>query len=89
MRAGRVAHSHLAQRAPAERLVEVVRDICGIHAQVMGSADLLQMQQTVDAVYVDPALMDYAVRVVSATRQPAAVGLRDLALFYLGSQRHQ
>ena len=40
MRAGRLARSHLAQRAPAERLVEVVRDICGIHAQVMGSAEL-------------------------------------------------
>lgn len=40
MRAGRVARSHLAQRVPAERLVEVVRDICGIHAQVMGSAEL-------------------------------------------------
>jgi MoxR-like ATPase len=49
--------------------------------QVMGSADLLQMQRTVDAVYVDPALMDYAVRVVTATRQPAAVGLRDLARY--------
>jgi winged helix DNA-binding protein len=40
VRAGRVARSHLAQRVPAERLVEVVRDICGIHAQVMGSAEL-------------------------------------------------
>ena len=28
------------ERAPAERLVEVVRDVCGIHAQVMGSAEL-------------------------------------------------
>ena len=40
MRAGRLARSHLARRAPAERLIEVVRDICGIHAQVMGSAEL-------------------------------------------------
>jgi MoxR-like ATPase len=49
--------------------------------QVMGSADLLQMQQAVDAVYVDPSLMEYAVRVVTATRQPATVGLRDLARY--------
>ncbi len=49
--------------------------------QVMDSSDLLQMQQAVDAVYVDPALMDYAVRVVNATRQPATVGLRDLARY--------
>ena len=40
IRAGRVARNHLAERAPAERLVEVVRDVCGIHAQVMGSAEL-------------------------------------------------
>jgi Winged helix DNA-binding domain len=36
----RLVRSHLAERAPAERLVEVVRDVCGIHAQVMGSAEL-------------------------------------------------
>ena len=36
----RLARSHLVERAPAERLVEVVRDVCGIHAQVMGSAEL-------------------------------------------------
>jgi hypothetical protein len=37
---GRLARSHLTARAPAESLVEVVRDVCGIHAQVMGSAEL-------------------------------------------------
>ena len=40
IRACRRASNHLAERAPAERLVEVVRDVCGIHAQVMGSAEL-------------------------------------------------
>jgi hypothetical protein len=40
IRAGRLARNHLAERAPAERLVDVVRDVCGIHAQVMGSAEL-------------------------------------------------
>ncbi len=40
VRARRLARSHLAQRAPAVRLVDVVRDVCGIHAQVMGSAEL-------------------------------------------------
>ena len=49
--------------------------------QVMTSAELLQMQQVVDAVYVDPSLMDYAVRVVNATRHPASVGLRDLTRY--------
>ena len=40
VRAGRFARSHLAARAPADALVEVVRDVCGIHAQVLGSAEL-------------------------------------------------
>lgn len=40
MRAGRLARSHLSERAPAGRLVEVVRGLCGLHAQVMGSAEL-------------------------------------------------
>ena len=40
VRARRLARSHLAERAPAKDLVEVVRDVCGIHAQVMGSAEL-------------------------------------------------
>jgi Winged helix DNA-binding domain len=35
-----VARSHLLEPAPRERLAEVVRDVCGIHAQVMGSAEL-------------------------------------------------
>jgi hypothetical protein len=30
----------LTERAPATALIEVVRDVCGIHAQVMGSAEL-------------------------------------------------
>jgi hypothetical protein len=37
---GRLARSHLAERAAADRLTAVVRDTCGIHAQVMGSAEL-------------------------------------------------
>lgn len=49
IRAGRVARSHLAERAPADDLVEVVRDVCGIHAQVMGSAEL-QLAARVDGI---------------------------------------
>jgi MoxR-like ATPase len=66
---------------PVEEFVIVERMTTKIDPpqQVMSSAELLQMQQAADAVYVDPALMDYAVRVVTATRKPASVGLRDLA----------
>ncbi len=49
--------------------------------QVVETRELLQMQQAADEVYVDPALMDYAVRLVAATRRPAAVGLGDLARY--------
>jgi hypothetical protein len=40
VRSRRLGRSHLAERAPAQQLVEVVRGVCGIHAQVMGSAEL-------------------------------------------------
>ncbi len=47
--------------------------------QVMLSPeDLLQMRGSVEEVYVDPAIVDYAVRLVTATRSPAGVGLGDL-----------
>ena len=49
MRVGRFARSHLARRVQAEQLVEVVRDVCGIHAQVMGSAEL-QLAVRVDGI---------------------------------------
>ncbi len=47
--------------------------------QVMLSpADLVAMRAQVDEVYVDPAIVDYAVRLVAATRSPTSVGLGDL-----------
>jgi MoxR-like ATPase len=66
---------------PTEEFVIVERMTTHVDPpkQVIGTAELLQMQQAADAVYVDPALMDYAVRVVTATRHPASVGLRDLS----------
>jgi MoxR-like ATPase len=36
------------------------------------------MQALVQEVYVDPAVVDYAVRLVTATRAPGTVGLGDL-----------
>jgi Winged helix DNA-binding domain len=49
VRASRFARSHLAVRAPASKLVEVARDVCGIHAQVLGSAEL-QLAARVDGI---------------------------------------
>ena len=49
VRSRRLRRSHLLARAPANRLVEVVRDVGGIHAQVMGSAEL-QLAARVDGI---------------------------------------
>ena len=40
MRASRIAQQRLGQRVPKDRLLQVVRDISGIHAQVQSSAEL-------------------------------------------------
>ena len=52
VRSRRLARSHLHERAPADRLVEAVREVCGIHAQVMGSAEL-QLAARVDGITQD------------------------------------
>jgi MoxR-like ATPase len=46
--------------------------------KVLTTEQLLKLQKDVDRVYVDPALMEYAVRMATATRQPKEVGLQDL-----------
>ena len=46
--------------------------------RVLATEQLLDLQQAVDKVYVDPALIEYAVRMVTATRQPQDVGLAEL-----------
>ena len=46
--------------------------------EVLSTKDLLSLQKQADKVYVDPALMDYAVRLTTATRSPRAHGLPDL-----------
>jgi MoxR-like ATPase len=46
--------------------------------KVLSAEQLLDLQKQAYKVYVDPALIEFAVRLVSATRQPAQVGLREL-----------
>jgi MoxR-like ATPase len=41
-------------------------------------ADLIRMRERVQGIYVDPAVVEYAVRLVSATRRTFAAGLGDL-----------
>ena len=47
-------------------------------APTVSPADLIRMQGEVARVYVDPAVVDYAVRLVAATRAPAKIGLGEL-----------
>lgn len=49
--------------------------------QILTTADLLRLQKEADAVYVDPELVEYAVRLVAATRRPAEFGLGELARY--------
>jgi MoxR-like ATPase len=51
--------------------------------EVLTTDQLLDLQKQADRVYVDPALMEYAVRMVTATRQPEEVGLKDLKRYIM------
>ena len=46
--------------------------------KVLTTEDLVALQAQVDKVYVDPALIEYAVRMVTATREPKEVGLQEI-----------
>jgi MoxR-like ATPase len=46
--------------------------------RVLTPEQLLNLQQEADKIYVDPALIEYAVQLVTATRQPGQVGLKEL-----------
>ena len=60
-----------------ERMTGAVQ---AIH-KAIDSEQLLLLQQEADKVYVDPALIEYAVKLVSATRKPELVGQSELAPF--------
>src|SRR5512145_3192159 len=51
--------------------------------KVLSTEHLLELQKEADKVYVDPALMEYAVRMVTATREPEQVGLKDLKRYIM------
>jgi MoxR-like ATPase len=46
--------------------------------EVLSTKSLLALQKRADAVYVDPALMEYAVRLATATRAPKAHGMPEM-----------
>jgi MoxR-like ATPase len=48
---------------------------------VIDAEQLKAVQRAVRTVYVDPALIDYSVRVAAATRDPGSVGLPEVARY--------
>jgi MoxR-like ATPase len=51
--------------------------------KVLTTEDLVALQAEVDKVYADPALIEYAVRMVTATRDPQIVGLGEIAHYIM------
>jgi MoxR-like ATPase len=51
--------------------------------EVLTTEQLQALQKEADRVYVDPALIEYAVRMVTATRKPKDVGLKELEHYFL------
>src|SRR5256885_12270461 len=47
-------------------------------ARMLTPAELVRLQTACDNVFIHPALVDYAVRLAQATRDPAAAGVEDL-----------
>jgi MoxR-like ATPase len=71
--------------SPTEEFVIVERMTSAlVEAQkVLTTDQLVELQKKVDQVYVDPSLMEYAVKIVTATRKPKDVGEGDLARYIM------
>jgi len=70
---------------PTEEFVIVERMTGALQAiqKVLTTEQLLALQQEADKVYVDPALIEYSVRMVTATRAPKECGLQELEHYIL------
>jgi MoxR-like ATPase len=69
--------------SPTEEFVIVERMVGAMDTvqKVMSPNQLVTLQAATRAVYVDPALIEYSVRVSNATREPGAIGLVDIARY--------
>jgi MoxR-like ATPase len=63
--------------AIVERMTNAIERV----SQVLSTGELVTLQRAADAVYVDPALYDYAVRLAVATRTPGRLGMPELARY--------
>jgi MoxR-like ATPase len=66
--------------SPTEEFVIVERMTGMLQSmqKVLTTKQLLALQSETDRMFVDPALIEYAVRMVTATRSPKEVGLEEL-----------
>jgi len=68
---------------PTEEFVIVERMAAGLDeaSRAVDAEQLTGLQRAADEVFVDPALIDYAVKLTNATRELTAVGLGELTPF--------
>jgi MoxR-like ATPase len=50
---------------------------------VITTPQLIDLQRQVEQVYIDPALIEYAVRLATATREPDRFGIKDISQYIL------
>ena len=62
-----------------ERMTGALQDV----RAVIDTEELAALQRRADEVYVDPALIEYSVKLVSASRRPEECGLGDLERYIL------
>ena len=62
-----------------ERMTGALQDV----RPVFNTEEMMDLQRQSDRVYVDPALIEYSVKLVTASRQPEVCGLDDLKRYIL------
>ena len=62
-------------------IVERVTGAATTVSAVCSTAQLMELQAECRKIYVDPGLMQFAVKLVSATRRPERYGLKDMARY--------
>jgi MoxR-like ATPase len=69
--------------SPTEEFVVVERALApaAVLQRIIDPPTLIGLQQAADQVYVDPSLIQFAVQLANASRDPAKVGLTDLARY--------
>jgi MoxR-like ATPase len=67
--------------SPEDELTVVERSLAGLAEvrQILDLDELTRLREAARQVYVDPALSRYAVQIATATRDPASVGLTEVA----------